>query len=85
MGRSKRDTVIRNILANHGRGGLERLIQGLREAESGQSIGDALGVTRERVRQWKGTLGTEVRSYLVADEVLAALSPPPTLPGDERI
>ena len=74
MPRNKREVVLRNILRNHGKGGLERLIQGLTAGESGQAIGDALGVTRERIRQWKGILGSEIRTYLVADEVLATLS-----------
>ena len=69
----RREKVVRNIIAKHGRGGLHRLIAGLQAGESGQTIGTDLGVTRERVRQWKGLLGDEVRTYIVSDEVRRAL------------
>jgi DNA-directed RNA polymerase sigma subunit (sigma70/sigma32) len=61
----RRERVVRNIVARHGRAGLRRLIEGFRANESGQVLGDDLGVTRERVRQWKEILGQEVRSYMV--------------------
>jgi uncharacterized protein (DUF433 family) len=50
-----------------------RLLDGLRAGESGQVIADDLGVTRERVRQWKGALGVEVRTYIVSEDVSALL------------
>lgn len=64
----RRSRIARNIMARHGRGGLHRLLDGLRAGESGQTIADDLGVSRERVRQWKLVLGREVRTYIVSDE-----------------
>ena len=61
----RRERVVRNIVERHGRAGLRRLLEGLRANESGQVLGDDLGVTRERVRQWKEILGQEMRTYLV--------------------
>ena len=61
----RRERVVRNIVERHGRAGLRRLVEGFRVNESGQVLGDDLGVTRERVRQWKEILGREVRTYLV--------------------
>jgi len=61
----RRERVVRNIVERHGRAGLRRLIEGFRANESGQILGDDLGVTRERVRQWKEILGREVRTYIV--------------------
>lgn len=69
----RRRLVTRNIVERHGRAGLRRLVEGFREGESGQRIGDDLGVTRERVRQWKEILGQEVRTYIVHSEVEGAL------------
>jgi len=69
----RRERVTRNIVERHGRAGLRRLIEGFRANESGQVLGDDLGVTRERVRQWKEILGQEVRTYLVDPIVENAL------------
>jgi len=70
----KRKRVLANIVDKHGRAGLRRLVLGLQQGESGQVIGDALGVSRERVRQWKDTLGTEIRTYLLSAELAGALA-----------
>jgi DNA-directed RNA polymerase sigma subunit (sigma70/sigma32) len=69
----RRTRIARNITERHGEGGLHRLLDGLRAGESGQSIADDLGVTRERVRQWKLALGKEVRTYLIHPEVINIL------------
>ena len=65
----RREKVARNIITRHGQAGLRRLILGLRGGESGQTIADDLGVSRERVRQWKEILGQEVRTYIVDGRV----------------
>ena len=69
----RRSRIAKNITARHGEGGLLRLLDGLRAGESGQSIANDLGVTRERVRQWKLALGQEVRTYMIHPEVLTIL------------
>jgi DNA-directed RNA polymerase sigma subunit (sigma70/sigma32) len=66
----RRSRIARNITARHGEGGLLRLLDGLRAGESGQTIADDLGVSRERVRQWKLALGEEIRTYMIHPEVL---------------
>lgn len=66
----RRSRIARNITTRHGEGGLHRLLDGLRAGESGQTIADDLGVSRERVRQWKLALGEEIRTYMIHPEVL---------------
>ena len=78
--KARREKIARNIITRHGRGGLLRLLDGLRAGESGQVIADDLGVTRERVRQWKGALGVEVRTYIVSDDVIGMLGKDPAPP-----
>ena len=51
------------------RGSSPRDVRAPISADLGQ-IGADLGVTRERVRQWKLALGKEVRTYLIHPEVI---------------
>lgn len=57
---SRAEKTARSIERNYGRSGLLRLIEGLLAQESGESIGEALGVSRQRVHQWKMSLVREV-------------------------
>jgi hypothetical protein len=41
----------------------------LEEQKSGQEIGKAIGVSRERVRQWKDAFGRTICTYSVHPEV----------------
>ena len=63
------DTVVRNLVATYGTDRVRALLSMLERDMSGQAIGEAFGVSRERVRQWKHLLGREVRIYNVHAEV----------------
>ena len=61
--------VLRNFVKNHGRQKLASLIVMLEEQKSGQEIAKHMGVSRERIRQWKNIFGTTVKVYIVREEV----------------
>jgi len=67
------ERVVANFVARYGRDRLQELLNALTAGESGQHIADQFGVSRERVRQWKNTFGTEVVFYRVHHEVIAAV------------
>lgn len=56
--------ILRNMLKNHGKLKTLELLAMLKDpAWSGQAIGDWLGVSRERVRQWRDVFVVEVRAF----------------------
>ena len=67
------ERVMRNIVKTYGRRRAAVLIERMESGESHQKIGDDYGVSRERVRQWKGHL-TETTIRRVS-EVSAVLGP----------
>jgi hypothetical protein len=64
-----RERVARNFIKSYGRSKFRRLLQALGEGESGQTIADEFGVSRERVRQWKNAFGTVITVYQLHPEV----------------
>lgn len=66
-------TELDNLLKNYGRPKTLRLVVGLVTGVSGEQLAQELGVTRERIRQWKHVLGVEQRVYCVDPEVVRAL------------
>jgi DNA-directed RNA polymerase sigma subunit (sigma70/sigma32) len=52
---------------------LKRLIDLLHEEASGQAIAEELGVSRERVRQWKNVFGKRISYFEVYPEVQTVL------------
>jgi DNA-directed RNA polymerase sigma subunit (sigma70/sigma32) len=64
-----RERVARNFIKSYGRSKFRRLLQALGEGESGQTIADEFGVSRERVRQWKNAFGTVITLYQLHPEV----------------
>lgn len=70
---SNRERIARNFVKRYGRERLERLIELLHEEVSGQAIADELGVSRERVRQWKNTFVQRFSYYSVYPEVQSVL------------
>ena len=60
---------IRNFIRNYGTEKLEWLIEQLNIGTSGQVIADELGVSRERVRQWKNAFGQTVSFYQVRNDL----------------
>jgi DNA-directed RNA polymerase sigma subunit (sigma70/sigma32) len=64
-----RERVARNFIKSYGRSKFRRLLQALGEGESGQTIANEFGVSRERVRQWKNAFGTVITLYQLHPEV----------------
>lgn len=64
-----RERVARNFIKSRGRTAFNRLIHQLERGVSGQDIADNLGVSRERVRQWKHTFGEVITYYRVYPEI----------------
>lgn len=64
-----RERVARNFIKSYGRVRFRRLIESLAAGESGQTIANEFGVSRERVRQWKNTFGEVITHYRVYPEV----------------
>lgn len=70
-------TVAYNIIAEHGKDKFQMLIDMFRANESGTKIGTAFGVSRQRVSQWRNTLG-KTTVHFDPDPVLEDL-----IDGDE--
>lgn len=64
-----RERVARNFIRTYGRTRFRRLIEAIAAGESGQTIADEFGVSRERVRQWKNTFGQVITLYQLHPEV----------------
>lgn len=62
--------VVRNFIHKHGKESLRKLVADFTAQRSGQEIARELGVTRQRVNQWKEAFGVTVTSYVVYPEVL---------------
>jgi hypothetical protein len=58
--------VSRNFVKNYGRARYRGLLCALEGRESGQVIGDQIGVSRERIRQYRDVLGTTSYSLFPA-------------------
>jgi len=67
--------MARNFVKSRGRAKFRMLISMLERQESGQAIGDALGVSRERVRQWRNAFGETITLYRVYPDVLVHTDP----------
>ena len=63
--------VARNFIRNYGKKAFRMLLTAFENQESGQVIADQLGVSRERVRQWRNTFGQTVSVYRVHADVEA--------------
>lgn len=71
--RAQRRMSAERFVHKYGAGALANLLQDFADGRSGQAIADDLGVSRERVRQWKNTFGRVVTLYQVHGEVEALL------------
>jgi hypothetical protein len=65
--------TLKNFLKKHGRRKLLWMLKALQDGKSGQEIANELGVTRERVRQWKMMFGEPVTTYKVDADVIDAI------------
>jgi hypothetical protein len=70
---TNRERIATNFVKRYGRARFERLLELLRNAESGQAIADEFEVSRERVRQWKNSFGSVLTLYQVHADVEAVL------------
>ncbi len=64
-----RERVARNFIKSYGSVSFRRLLESLAAGESGQTIANEFGVSRERVRQWKNTFGLVITLYQLHPEV----------------
>ena len=64
-----RTRVARNFVRKYGVQAFRRLIEGFQAGESHQVLSAELGVSRERVRQWRNLMGETIRVYNVYPEV----------------
>lgn len=71
-----RARVTRNFIRTYGRAQFRRLIRGFEANESGAAMGREMGVSRERIRQWKHIFGETVTFYNVYPEVKRLLGSP---------
>ena len=60
---SSRERVARNFIKTYGIVRFRETISAFGENRSGQEIAQMLGVSRERVRQWRNTFGETIILY----------------------
>lgn len=61
--------IVRNIIKKYGLKEFNALLKDFETGVSGQITADRMGVSRERVRQWRTALGATVTLYQVHPEV----------------
>lgn len=65
--------VASNLIQKYGQDDFLRLIERFKANDNNQKIADDFGVSRERVRQWKHTLGRTFTFFEVDPDVKALL------------
>ncbi len=70
---SSRSKMVKNFIDTRGISEFRYLIESFERHESGQVIADHLGVTRERVRQWRDAFGSTVSVYMATPETQKVL------------
>jgi hypothetical protein len=73
---SKAEKIARSIERAHGKSGLKRLLDGFLAQESGEVLARDLGVSRQRVHQWKQLLVEEITFVNLNPGVARVLNPP---------
>lgn len=58
-----RALIAQNFVATYGRAAFRQLLDDFASGVSGQRTADRLGVSRERVRQWRSAFGTTISVY----------------------
>ncbi len=66
-----RARVARNFIARYGRSRLRWMLSAFDEGDGPNlaEIGRTLGVSRERVGQWRRTFGTTMKIYVIPEDV----------------
>lgn len=67
------EKAARNFIRNRGRANLRILLELLQQNRNGQEIAKVLGVSRERVRQWRNLFGQTITLFQPYPEVLKSL------------
>ena len=70
---SHRERVARNFIKTYGISRFRQMLNAFGENQSGQQIALTLGVSRERVRQWKNTFGETITFYRLYPETVSLL------------
>ena len=65
--------VVTNFIDKYGVEKLEMMLGGFQAGRSYQSIADELGVTKERVLQWRNLMGRTITVYLPEPELIQML------------
>lgn len=73
-GKKVGNKTIDNFVKNRGTDGLKKFVSSLVNRRSGQAIAQQMGVSRERVRQWKKAFGQTQRAYTIYPEVIAQMN-----------
>lgn len=69
----RRRLIARNFIKQYGKETFRAFLAGTTRDESGASWGRRLGVSRERVRQWRSTLSTRIVYIAILPDVLEVL------------
>jgi transposase-like protein len=72
-----RERVARNFIKRYGMTRFREMIAAFGENRSGQQIAQMLGVSRERVRQWRNTFGETITTYRLYPETVSLLGGAP--------
>ena len=65
--------VLENLVDKYGLMQVRWLVKRLTLGHSGEGIAEEFGVTRERVRQWKNSIGSSAQVYQVHPDVQKVL------------
>lgn len=71
---NNRERVARNFVKKHGITRFKWMIQSFARPRSGREVAEELGVSRERVRQWKNMFGETITTYRLHPETDALLN-----------
>ena len=71
-----RERVARNFIKRYGMARFRWTIEAFGEPRSGQEVAKRLGVSRERVRQWRNAFGQTITFYRLYPETKRILDEP---------
>ena len=75
---ASRERVARNFIKRYGMARFRETISAFGETRSGGEVAKRLGVSRERVRQWRNTFGQTITLYRLYPETKNLLNGAPT-------